>query len=109
MKSSATEIIETDGCVTGVVSRDGVEEGIEASRGAFLTAGGFSHNDALRQAHHPTGTKRTTASPTDTAEELSMGIALCAATAMKDEDWSTPAIGRRAGSLARRAEPVTGC
>ncbi|MFS8102239.1 FAD-dependent oxidoreductase [Lentzea alba] len=110
LKSEVRELITEDGRVTGVVvTKDGEEHRVTGK--VFLTAGGFAHNDALRQEHHPhpTGTRWTNASPTDTGEVLRMGIALGAATALMDEAWWTPAIGFPGGiavaSLRERAFP----
>ncbi len=110
LSSTVKELITENGKVTGVV----VERGGETRRvtgTVFLTAGGFAHNDALRQRHHPhpTGTRWTNASPTDTGEVLSLGIGLGAATALMDEAWWLPAIGFpggiAVGSLRERAFP----
>lgn len=112
LNTAVTELVVKDGRVTGVVvSRDGASEQIDAASGVFLAAGGFAHNDALRQQYqpHPTGTQWTNASPTDTGEVLSMGIELGAATALMDESWWTPAIGMpngsAVGSLRERSFP----
>ncbi|MGW6930469.1 FAD-dependent oxidoreductase [Lentzea sp. NPDC054927] len=110
LNSAAKELITENGVVTGVVvSKDGEEHRITGK--VFLAAGGFAHNDAMRQQHlpHPTGTRWTNASPTDTGEVLSLGIALGAATALMDEAWWTPAVGFPGGiavaSLRERAFP----
>lgn len=112
LDTAVTELVERDGRVTGVVvSREGTTQRIDAANGVFLAAGGFAHNDALRQRYlpHPTGTRWTNAAPTDTGEVLSMGIALGAATALMDEAWWTPAVGLpngfAAGSLRERSLP----
>lgn len=110
LDSVVRELVTENGKVTGVVvDKDGETQRVDGK--VFLAAGGFAHNDALRQQHHPhpTGTRWTNASPTDTGEVLQMGIALGAATALMDEAWWTPAVGFPGGiavaSLRERAFP----
>ncbi|WP_235922159.1 FAD-dependent oxidoreductase [Lentzea tibetensis] len=95
LNAKLEELVVHDSGVTGVVvSRDGRPEQVDAARGVLLAAGGFAHNDDMRQKSHPqpTGTSWTMAAPTDTGEAISLGVALGAATALMDEAWWGPAL-----------------
>lgn len=108
--SAVKEIVTEEGRVTGVVVDKEGEE-IRVNGKVFLAAGGFAHNDAMRQQHHPhpTGIRWTNASPTDTGEVLSMGRALGAATALMDVDARDrlPRWDRCGNALSRVRSPST--
>jgi 3-oxosteroid 1-dehydrogenase len=82
-------VIEDERVVGVVAQRDGRELRIGARRGVLINAGGFSHNERLRQAHGPSpaATGWTLANPGDTGEVLEAAMALGAATDCLDEAW----------------------
>ena len=53
-ETSFKKLIETDGRVTGaVIERDGKEETITVSKGVVFGAGGFEHNQEMREKYLP--------------------------------------------------------
>ena len=94
--SMATEVRELvmDGArVAGVVAiRDGREVRIEARRGVLLNAGGFAHNQAMRDRYlpQPSSTEWTFANPGDLGQGIAMATAIGAATDMMDAAWWVP-------------------
>lgn len=70
--SPVTELIVEGGAVTGVVTmRDGKPWRVGARLGVLVNAGGFAHNQAMRDRYQPgTSTAWTFASPGDTGEMI---------------------------------------
>jgi 3-oxosteroid 1-dehydrogenase len=93
MATEVRELVMDGGRVAGVVAvRDGREVRIEARRGVLLNAGGFSHNQEMREAYlpQPTSAEWTLTNPGDTGEGIRMATAIGAATDMMDSAWWVP-------------------
>lgn len=84
-----TDLVVTDGRVTGaVIRRGGRDLRVRARRAVLLAAGGFSRNDEMRKAHGGDQAKTaewSVANPGDTGEVLQLAIKLGAATDLLDE------------------------
>jgi 3-oxosteroid 1-dehydrogenase len=80
-------LTDDDGRVTGVVARvDGRERRIAARRGVLVNAGGFAHNQAMRDKYQPgTSAQWTATAPGDTGEMINEMIRVGAAIAQMDE------------------------
>lgn len=90
-----TELIGADGAVLGArVTRAGKPFAIRARRAVILAAGGFEHNQALRQRYLPAPTDRrwSAGNVNNTGDMLLAAQALGAATALLDEAWWGPTI-----------------
>lgn len=95
LNTSASELIKEDNRVTGLmVEQDGKTLCIKASKGILFATGGFAHNDALRQEHHPkpASTKWTAASRADTGDGIMIGQQAGAKTGMMGYVWWTPTM-----------------
>jgi len=85
-------LIYESGKVKGVVvEKEGKRSAIYA-RAVILAAGGFAHNNEMRQTYHPhpITTNWTVASPGDLGVAIQAGMAIGAATALMDEAWWGP-------------------
>jgi len=80
-------LTDESGRVTGVVARiDGKERSIAARLGVLINAGGFAHNQAMRDRYQPgTSAEWTATSPGDTGEMLQEMMRLGAAIAQMEE------------------------
>jgi 3-oxosteroid 1-dehydrogenase len=85
--------VENDRAVGVVVTIDGVERSIGAKLGVLINAGGFAHNQAMRDRFMP-GTKaeRTSVASGDTGEMIEEAMRLGAATAQMDAAISAPIV-----------------
>ena len=86
------ELIHEDGVVKGVVvEKDGQRTELFA-RAVILAAGGFAHNNEMRQKYHPhpITTDWTVANPGNKGKPLQAGIDIGAATAIMDDAWWGP-------------------
>ena len=101
--------------VTGVIaSQNGAPIRIAANRGVILAAGGFEHNQAMRETYlpHPTDAAWTTTPATNTGDAIRAGAQVGAQLALMDMAWWAPTVmvpgreGRRA-LFVERALP--GC
>lgn len=93
MNTEVRELVMDGDRVAGVVAaREGREVRIEARRGVLLNAGGFSHNQAMRDQYlpQPSRTEWTFANPGDTGEVIRMATAIGAATDMMESAWWVP-------------------
>jgi succinate dehydrogenase/fumarate reductase flavoprotein subunit len=85
-------LIQEKGKVTGVVvEKEGQRTEIHA-RAVILAAGGFAHNNEMRQKYHPhpITTDWSVASKADLGTAIQAGIDIGAATALMDDAWWGP-------------------
>lgn len=88
-----TGLVEVEGRVQGVVTvRDGKPVRIQARDGVLINAGGFSHNQRMRDAWGPPGLRQewSASSPGDTGEVIEQAMGLGADVALMDEAWWIP-------------------
>jgi 3-oxosteroid 1-dehydrogenase len=80
-------LTDGDGRVTGVLARiDGKERRIAARRGVLINAGGFAHNQKMRDQYQPgTSAEWTATAPGDTGEMIVEMIRIGAAIAQMNE------------------------
>ena len=84
------ELVRRDGRVVGaVVAREGKTLAIQARRGVVLAAGGFEHNQAMRETHlpHPTSTRWSAGAITNEGEAMRAGRAVGAQLKKMDSAW----------------------
>lgn len=97
-------LTDAQGAVTGVVvERDGKHLRVQARRGVILAAGGFEHNQQLREQYlpGPTRTQWSAANPNNTGDLLVAAQAIGAATSLMDEAWWGPTMTVRGEDRAR--------
>jgi 3-oxosteroid 1-dehydrogenase len=86
---------EAKGSAIGVeVERDGKRIRIRATKGVVLAAGGFPHNQAMRERYqkHPVSTDWTLGSPDNTGDLIQMGIDAGAAVDLMEDTWGMPTL-----------------
>jgi 3-oxosteroid 1-dehydrogenase len=102
-------VVEEDRVVGVVVEANGERRRIGARHGVVLTAGGFAKNTTMRRAHQPVDGHWSSASPGDTGDAISAGVAAGAATELMDEAWWGASIAAPDGgvwfSVYERAMP----
>jgi len=92
LNSPMLELIYEDGAVRGViVEREGKPHEVRAGA-VILAAGGFAHNNAMRQEYHPhpISTDWTVANEGNLGQAIQAGMAVGAATALMDDAWWGP-------------------
>ncbi|MEA4907884.1 MAG: FAD-binding protein [Anaerolineaceae bacterium] len=90
--SPMVELIYENEAVTGVVvEKDGTRQALPA-RAVILAAGGFAHNNEMRQKYHPhpITTDWTVANPGNRGAAIQAAMAVGAATALMDDAWWGP-------------------
>lgn len=87
LSSPVRELILEDGAVTGVVAViDGRERRIGSRLGVLVNAGGFAHNQQMRERYQPgTSAQWTSAAPGDTGEMIEEMMRRGAAIAQMEE------------------------
>jgi 3-oxosteroid 1-dehydrogenase len=110
--SPVRELIVEQGAVTGVVTvKDGRPWRVGARLGVLVDAGGFAHNQRMRDQYTPgTSVKWTMASPGDTGEMIEEMMRIGAATAQMDErvgNQATLPPGAEDSDLKPGAQSVT--
>lgn len=106
-------ICDEQGRVCGaVVRKDGQLLRIEARKGVILAAGGFEHNQAMREQYLPKPTRASwsAAIETNTGDAINAGIAQGAATAQMNGAWwcttfSTPGEPRPRLAIMEKSFP----
>jgi 3-oxosteroid 1-dehydrogenase len=86
------ELIQDGDAVTGVVVEKEGKRMMLPAKAVILAAGGFAHNNEMRQKYHPhpITTDWTVANPGDLGDAIRAGIAVGAATALMDDAWWGP-------------------
>ncbi|WP_067168741.1 FAD-dependent oxidoreductase [Microtetraspora niveoalba] len=96
------DLVVEDGRVTGVRAlREGREIAIRARHGVVFAAGGFSHDQSLREKYlpSPTSTEWTHAAEGQTGDTLRAGLEAGAAVDLMDKVWGAPSVPRPDGTL----------
>lgn len=91
--TSLGELIFEDGAVVGVAAeRDGKPIRIQARKGIILAAGGFAHNQEMRDEfqRHPIQHEWSSASPGNTGDAIRAGMAAGASIDLMDDAWWGP-------------------
>jgi 3-oxosteroid 1-dehydrogenase len=105
LETSLDSLIEDSRGVCGIVaSRKGGTIRIRARRGVILAAGGFEHNQAMRDQYlpKPTNAEWTVTPPANTGDAIRAGQSLGAQVALMDHAWWAPTLFV-AGREKRRA------
>jgi succinate dehydrogenase/fumarate reductase flavoprotein subunit len=100
INSPLVSLIREGDAVVGVTAKkDGKEVRIRAAHGVILAAGGFEHNDAMRQQYqqHPISTEWTVGAPGNVGRGIQAGIDVGAAVEMMDEAWWMPTLMLKGG------------
>lgn len=95
LNTALVEISTDERRVTGiVVERDGERINLTARRGVVLAAGGFEHNEQMRQKYQraPIGTEWTNGVPANTGDAIRAGQAVGGAVDFMDDAWWGPSI-----------------
>ena len=90
LNTSMTRLVDEDGKVVGLeVMREGKPLRIQARRGVVLAAGGFEHNQQMREQYLPKPTNHSWSAGTmdNTGDAINEGMRLGAATHRLDEAW----------------------
>ena len=111
-QSPVSELIVEDGAVKGVLTvKNGKPWRIAARLGVLVGAGGFAHNQRMRDQYQPgTSTKWTSAAPTDTGEMIEEMMRHGAAVAQMDEmvgNQCTLPPGSQEGEIQSPAQSLT--
>ncbi len=115
LNTQLTELITENGKVVGaLVKKNGVDHRIEAHKGVILAAGGFEHNQQMREKYlpKPTNTAWTGGIHTNTGDAISAGQSLGAATRLMDGAWWCTTIsvpGEPQPRLAIMEKSLPGC
>jgi 3-oxosteroid 1-dehydrogenase len=90
LETAFESLIVDNGRVVGaIVERGGRRQRIHARRGVLLAAGGFEHNQAMRERYLPKPTRAewSAAPGTNTGDAIRAGIEIGAATRLMDGAW----------------------
>jgi 3-oxosteroid 1-dehydrogenase len=94
LNSPMVELMQQNGAVTGViVKHDGKRVEVPA-KAVVLAAGGFAHNNEMRQKYHPhpITTDWTVAHSGDLGDAIRAGMAAGGDTALMDDAWWGPCL-----------------
>jgi 3-oxosteroid 1-dehydrogenase len=104
LSSPVSELIVDNGSVTGVAGeKAGVRFRVRAKKAVVLGAGGFEHNQKMREQYLPQPTKAqwSAASPRNTGDLIRAAQAIGAQTSLMDEAWWGPSINVAGEDRAR--------
>ena len=93
LNSPLRELVMEDGaCVGVVVEKEGKPVRIRANRGVILAAGGFAHNQAMRERYQKPPVNHTWSSATaaNTGDAIQAGMAVGAKIDLMDDAWWGP-------------------
>ncbi|WP_323809573.1 FAD-binding protein [Sphingobium baderi] len=102
LSTGVVALVTDDGRVTGVeVIEDGMRKTILARHGVLINAGGFSHNQVMREQYQPKPLEPgwSTSNPGDTGEMIGMATALGAETDLMNEAWWVPGSADMQGNF----------
>jgi len=90
--SPMVELVEKNGIVSGVVVEKEGKRTVINAKSVILAAGGFPHNNDMRQKYHPhpITTDWTVANPGNLGIPIQTGMAVGASTALMDDAWWGP-------------------
>lgn len=85
-------IVENDAVVGVVVEKDGQPLRIRANKGVVLAAGGFAHNQAMREKYQKAPVDHTwsSANPDNTGDAIQLGMKIGAQVDLMDDAWWGP-------------------
>jgi 3-oxosteroid 1-dehydrogenase len=111
-ESPVSEIIMANNAVTGVVTvKNGRSWRVGARLGVLVNAGGFAHNQAMRDVYQPgTSSKWSSAAPGDTGEMIQEMMRIGAAVAQMEEmvgNQATMAPGAENADVKPTAQSLT--
>ncbi|MCS7285536.1 MAG: FAD-binding protein [Anaerolineae bacterium] len=95
LESPFLELITENGRVVGaVVEHDGRPLRVRARGGVLLAAGGFEHNQEMREQYLPKPTSKnwTVGAPGNTGDAIRAAQAIGAAVALMDKAWGGPVV-----------------
>ncbi|MDJ0274208.1 MAG: FAD-binding protein [Aigarchaeota archaeon] len=112
LESPLVELVTDDGRVIGaVVMHEGRYVRVTAKGGVLLAAGGFEHNQEMRERFlpKPTSTEWAVGSPGNTGDAISAAMRIGARVALMDKAWGGPVAvtpeGKPLFLLAERSLP----
>lgn len=111
LETSFQSFIVENNKITGVrIEKNKKEQDIFADA-VIVAAGGFSHNESMRQQYHNIGTEWSSANPQNTGDAILQGMQLGADMALLDDAWWGPATVKKDGTrlfiLSERSVPHT--
>lgn len=95
LKSPMVELIESNGEVLGaVINREGKTVRVRARKGVVLGAGGFEHNQQMREQYlpKPTSAEWSGSQINNTGDAIQAAMKLGAATDLMQHAWWAPAV-----------------
>ena len=95
LKSPMTELIEENGAVVGaVISHDGKTLRVRARKGVVIGAGGFEHNQAMREKYlpQPTSAEWSGSQINNTGDGIQAAMNVGASTALMNHAWWAPSV-----------------
>lgn len=95
LKSPLVELIEDNGAVVGaVVERDGKRLNVRARKGVVIGAGGFEHNQQMREQYlpKPTSAEWSGSQINNTGDGIRAAMNVGAATDLMNHAWWAPAV-----------------
>lgn len=95
LETSLEDLVPDSRGVEGVkANRGGTSIRIRAQRGVVLAAGGFEHNQAMRDQYlpHPTSAEWTVTPSSNTGDAICAGLRLGAGTALMNHAWWAPTL-----------------
>lgn len=93
LNAPLVDLIVEEGAVVGVVvEKDGRPLAVRANKGVILAAGGFAHNQAMREKYQKAPVNHTwsSANPANTGDAIQLGIKLGAKVDLMDDAWWGP-------------------
>ncbi len=93
LNSPLTDLVMENGsCVGVVVEQEGKPVRIRAQKGVVLAAGGFAHNQAMREQYQkaPVNHEWSSANPANTGDAIQLGMKVGAKVDLMDDAWWGP-------------------